>query len=317
MDEHPRLDLLRMMWRIRLFEERVLELHRAGEVVGSVHLCIGQEAIAVGACSELRLPGDAVFATYRGHGWALACGVDVEVLFAELLGRETGINGGRGGSAYFSAPQYGFYGENSIVGAHLPIAVGAAMATAWTGNGRVCLAVCGDGAMNQGSVAEALNFAAIRNAPVVFVVENNVYSELTPIAAMVREPRLVERARPYGIPAQRVDGNDAAAVAVSVRSAVGRCRDGGGPVLIEAMTQRLVGHYIGDAQLYRPAGEVDAARDGDPLVVAAAQAQARGVSSRDLSELEQAVRREVDDACARALDAPRADASNVREHVYA
>lgn len=308
---------LRTMWRIRLFEERILELHIAEEVVGSVHLCIGQEAIATGACSELVLPGDAVFATYRGHGWALACGVEPAALFAELLGRSTGINGGRGGSAYFSAPRSGFYGENSIVGAHLPIAVGAAMANAWTGADRVCLAVCGDGAMNQGSVAEALNFAAVRNAPVVFLVENNVYSELTPIAAMVRDDRLTERARPYGIPAERIDGNDVGAVARSVRAAVDRCRDGGGPVLIEAMTERLAGHYIGDAEVYRPRGEVEAARERDPLRVAARVAQDRGVTDEELTQLEAEVRAEIDAACAAALAAPRADAGTAREHVYA
>jgi TPP-dependent pyruvate/acetoin dehydrogenase alpha subunit len=311
------LDRLRGMWRIRLFEQRIGELHATKDVVGSVHLGIGQEAIAVGACSELHLPDDAVFATYRGHGWALACGVEPTALFAELLGRESGVNGGRGGSAYFSAPRYGFYGENSIVGAHLPIAVGTAMANRWTGADRVCLAVCGDGAMNQGSVSEALNFAAVRDAPIVFIVENNVYSELTPIASMVRDDRLTERARPYGIPAERVDGNDVAAVAEAVRRAVDQCRDDGGPVLIEAMTERLVGHYIGDAEVYRPAGEVDSARERDPLLVTAAALRAHGVTDEALDRLEAEVRAEIGAACEEALAAPKADATTAREHVYA
>ncbi|MCL2734905.1 MAG: thiamine pyrophosphate-dependent dehydrogenase E1 component subunit alpha, partial [Actinomycetia bacterium] len=161
---------LRAMWRIRAFEEKAQALCGTGEIRGSVHLCIGQEAGPVGACTALG-EVDALFATYRGHGWAIARGTPLRPLMAELLGRATGVNGGRGGSAYLSAPQHGFHGENSIVGAGAPIAVGAALAGRYDGTGRVAATVFGDGAMNQGAVHEAMNFAAAAQLPVLFLCE--------------------------------------------------------------------------------------------------------------------------------------------------
>lgn len=303
------------MLRIRLFEVRIRELRVAGDVVGSVHLCIGQEAGPVGACSTLA-DHDAVFATYRGHGWAIARGVPLEPLFAELLGRETGLCGGRGGSAYFTAPKYGFYGENSIVGAGAPIAVGAALAGRHDGSGRVAVTVFGDGAMNQGSVHEALNFAAAFALPVVFLCENNIWSELTPIADMVGEPELWKRAAGYGMHGQRIDGNDPAVVRAHVADAVESAREGEGPVLLELMTERLVGHYIGDAEQYRRPGEVEAAKTREPLVRIRAALTAAGVTDQELLEAENQVVLEIDTAAEAALAAPVADPRTVKEHVY-
>ena len=198
---------LHQVWRMRAFEEKVRDLRLAGDAVGSIHLGIGQEAIPVGA-AELIGPEDAVFATYRGHCWAMACGAAPAALFGEVLGRATGTNGGRGGSAHLSDPAHRFFGENSIVGAGAPIAVGAALAGRFDGSGRVAITVFGDGAMNQGAVHEAMNFAAAMNLPVVFVCENNTWSELTPIDEMVRDAVLYRRAAAYGIPGERIDGND-------------------------------------------------------------------------------------------------------------
>lgn len=307
---------LAMMWRIRLLEERVRELRLNDEIAGSVHLYIGQEAIAAGACAALR-PGDPVFATYRGHGWALARGVPAGPLLAELMGRETGVNGGRGGSAYFTAPRWDFYGENSIVGGGGPIAAGAALAARREGAGRVVICAFGDGALNQGALHEALNFAAVYALPVVYVCENNKYSELTPIADMVRVPELWRRAEAYGMPGQRVDGNDPLAVTDAVAAAVQRGRQGLGPSLIEAMTERLVGHYIGDAEQYRPAGEVDAAAGREPIKRAARELTALGVRADVLEAAEREARAEIDQATEQARSAPLADTSGVREHVYA
>lgn len=304
------------MWRIRAFEEEVLELWRRNEIVGSVHLCSGQEAVAVGACGALR-PDDPVFATYRGHGWALSRGVPARALFAELLGRESGTNGGRGGSAYLSAPDQAFYGENSIVGAGAPLAVGAALACHLDGAGRVAVAVFGDGAMNQGSVHEALNFAAARRLPVVFLCENNGYSELTPIADMVGNPRLAERAAGYGMPGYRIDGNDTSAVRGAVGQALALARSGGGPTLLEAVTQRLVGHYIGDVEAYRPPGELDAQRIAEPIARLGRELLALGVPPRDLDLAEQTARRQIRQAADAALLEPVADPSRVREDLYA
>src|SRR5665811_1025232 len=247
---------LHSMCRIRVLEEEITRLHSEEEIVGSGHLCNGQEAVAVGVCSALD-DGDALFATYRGHGWALARGVPPVGILGELLGRRMGVNGGRGGSAYFSAPEFGFFGENSIVGAGAPIAVGAALAFKRRGEPGVAVTVFGDGAMNQGGVSEAMNFAAAFDLPVVFVCENNGYSELTPIDLMVRNPDLSARAAALGIPTVRVNGNDPAEVAAAARLAVSSARRGTGPTFIEAKTKRIVGHYIGDIQHYRPKGELD------------------------------------------------------------
>jgi TPP-dependent pyruvate/acetoin dehydrogenase alpha subunit len=307
----------RRMLLIRRFEERVAELHQQKHILGSVHLCNGQEAIAVGTCAALELDRDRVFPTYRGHGWTLSCGVPVGLLFAELLGREAGLNGGRGGSAYHTAPDYGMYGENSIVGAGAPIACGAALAAQYDSSGRVCVAVLGDGAMNQGAVHEAMNFASIRSLPVVFVIENNRYSELTPIADMVRISRLSARASAYGITGLRIDGNDVETVAATMRQVVAKARAGEGPLVVEAMTERIVGHYIGDAQHYRQPGEVEDAMEREPLVRTRARLIEEGAGEEWLIALEEEVAGEIATASEMALAAPMADASTVRDHLYA
>lgn len=307
---------LHQVWRMRAFEEKVRELRLAGEVVGSVHLGVGQEAIPVGATRVIGAE-DAVFATYRGHCWAIGCGVPAEALFAELLGRATGINGGRGGSAHLTAPAYRFFGENSIVGAGAPIATGAALAGRYDGTGRVALTVFGDGAMNQGAVHEAMNFAAAMNLPVVFLCENNSWSELTPISAMVRDDHLYRRAAAYGIPGKRIDGNDPAEVHENVSEAFARARDGGGPTLLEAMTARLVGHYIGDAEQYRRPGELDEARRAEPVVRLSARLRESGVDDDDIAGAERLAREEIDKAAAEARRAPLADPATAKDHLYA
>jgi pyruvate dehydrogenase E1 component alpha subunit len=310
------LDFLESMLRIRFFEEEVSRLRVEGSIVGSVHLCNGQEAIYAGASAALDLSRDAVFPTYRGHGWTLACGVPPYALFAELLGRQTGVNGGRGGSAYLTAPEYGMYGENSIVGAGAPIAAGAALAATFDGSGRIALAAFGDGALNQGAVHEAMNFAAVRDLPVIFLVENNHYSELTPIASMVRGDRLFKRASAYGMPGGQVDGNDPTAVRDAVARAVERARRGQGPALIEAVTQRIVGHYIGDAQHYRPPGELETALADEPISRLLATLR-ETIPYAELDALTERVRDEIADASALARADPPADPSTVLEHLYA
>lgn len=303
------------MLRIRLTEEAVLALRLAGTIVGSVHLSNGQEAIPVGVVGARELQ-DVVFATYRGHGWALACGLPVASLLGEACGRASGVNGGRGGSAYMSAPDYGFYGENSIVGAGAPMAVGAALAARYDGSRRVAIAVFGDGALNQGSVHEAMNMASAFDLPVVFVCENNGYSELTRIEAMVKDPILSNRAEGYGIGGVRVDGNDPAAVRTVAAEAIARARAGGGPTLIEALTQRIVGHYVGDAETYRRAGELDGARDDEPLARLRRRFMEAGLDEAAIAELERPVRDEVEQAIGEATGSPFADQSTVLEHLY-
>jgi TPP-dependent pyruvate/acetoin dehydrogenase alpha subunit len=310
------LDDLAAMHRIRMLEEKITELRKQQIIQGSVHLCIGQEAIYVGSRSALT-PQDRVFSTYRGHGWAIACGVPAEGILAELLGRETGVCRGRGGSAMFSAPDHGFYGENSIVGAGAPIACGAALSARIKGEDRVALTAFGDGAMNQGGIHEAMNFAAYLNLPVLFICENNTYAELTPIAETVRDADLYKRAAAYGMPGVRIDGNDVAAVRECVAHHARLAREGKGPALIEMMTQRLVGHYYGDMQGYRPKGELTEAKKHEPIVRMNEALLAAGVMQQELDGVEAAARAHIEAAAAAALAAPMASTTHLKEHLYA
>lgn len=307
----PALDeLFAVMVLIRRVEEQIMTAVREGLVSGSTHLCIGQEAIPVGACAALT-PDDALVATYRGHGWALARGVDPVDLFAEVLGRDSALNGGRGGSAYLSAPAVNFFGENSIVGAGVPIALGLALARKGRGGNALGCVSIGDGAMNQGSVHEALNMAAVLRVPLVLVVENNGYAEMTPADALTAV-RAVERAPAYGVPGMQVDGNDPTAVFEAVREARGTALDRSLPVVIEAVTHRLVGHYSGDAQAYRPPGELAARRADDPLLRAA-----RALDDAERARIEQRVVERVTTAFEQARELPLPDPEGVLSHVYA
>jgi TPP-dependent pyruvate/acetoin dehydrogenase alpha subunit len=302
---------------IRAFEERCMELKMAGEIPGSVHLCSGQEAIPVGACRTIAA-GDAVTATYRGHGWAIARGLGLADLFAELMGRDSALCGGRAGSPFFSSAPHGFLGENSIVGGGVPMAVGAALAALHDRSGAVSMVSIGDGALSQGAVHEALNFAAVYALPLVVVVENNVYSEMTPVRAMVRIDPLSRRADAYGIPGVTIDGNDVNEVEQAVGAAVQRARRGEGPSLVEALTERLVGHYSGDAQQYRPAGEVAAAREREPLARLRKTAAANGKHwTEGLESIDREVGELIDSAVAEARAIPFPDPTTAKEHIYA
>lgn len=279
------LAALRQMAFIRAFETQVLELSKATppSIVGSVHLCAGQEAAPVGALAALR-EDDRVIATYRGHGWALASGLTPREVLAELCHREAGLNGGRAGSAYFMAPDRRFIGENSIVGAGVPIACGVAMAEVAAASGRVVIVSIGDGAMSQGSVHEGLAFAAARQLPVILVVENNGWSELTPTHEIVRIERLSDRARGYGITGATVDGTDPFAVRAVVRMAADRARAGKGPQLIECRLPRLWGHYNRDIEHYRPREDKARAAAADPIPLLARRLGEAGVLTASQSE---------------------------------
>ena len=307
--------LYRSMLLIRRFEERVLDLRRERLVAGSIHLCAGQEAIPVGATAALG-PNDRVVATYRGHGWALACGVPLDQLLAEICHRATGINGGRGGSAHLMAPEHRFLGENSIVGAGVPIADGAALASQISGTGRVVLASFGDGATSQGATHEGFVFAVARRLPVVFVCENNGWSEMTPISRIVPVQDLSARAAGYGFPGVSVDGTDPVAVTDAVSEAVARARGGHGPTLIEARCRRLWGHYNADVEHYRPRDDRLAARNADPVVALRERLLRDGADEAALDDLEDGVRATLDVAVERVLAHPPPDAAAARRHVY-
>lgn len=308
--------ILEQMMRIRFLEEKIADLRKTGDIQGSVHLCNGQEGIYSGSCAALQ-PGDRVFSTYRGHGWAHACDVPAEGILAELLGRESGVNRGRGGSAYFSAPEWGFYGENSIVGAGAPIACGAALANVLAQDGGLAITAFGDGAMNQGAVFEALNFAAYLRLPVIFVCENNTYAELTPLADTVRDANLFKRSRAFGIDGVRIDGNDVLGVKDCIAHFGEKVRNGHGPVLIEMMTQRLVGHYIGDMQSYRSPAEIAEAKLHEPIVRLKKRLLNSGLSEADLQGIQDNALAHIEHAAAKALQAPLASKDTVMDHLYA
>jgi acetoin:2,6-dichlorophenolindophenol oxidoreductase subunit alpha len=257
-------DRYRLMRLSRRFEETVHEQFEAGLVPGPLHLSIGQEAVAVGACGDLRMT-DAVVSTHRGHHHCLAKGASPDRLMAELLGRRSGYSHGRGGSMHIAVPEIGLIGTNGIVGGGLPIATGAAYGMQAMGRDDVTICFFGEGAAGNGVFAEALNVAALWDLPLVFVAENNQYVELTPVSLHVAG-EIWRRGEAHGIPAAKVDGNDVAAVADATSDAIARARAGGGPTLLEAVTYRWFGHYAGDKAAYRDDDEVARWRALDPLV---------------------------------------------------
>jgi len=304
------IEYFRDIYRVRRFEEEVSDLASSGEIAGSVHLCTGQEAVPVGACRALG-PEDLVVATYRGHGWAIARGVPLVELFAELLGRESSLCGGRGGSAHLTAPAYQFLGENSIVGGGLPMGLGASLAQKFLNRHALALVDIGDGAMNQGAVHETLNMASVLGVPLLVVVENNGYAEMTPASALTAVPAHA-RAAAYGLEGFVVDGNDPFAVETLVESARKRSFATSTPVIVEAMTHRIVGHYSGDLQAYRPTGELQAAKEQEPLarlVHAIADEEA-------LAPVRASVDAEVRDALDAARTYPISDPAHVLEDLY-
>jgi len=307
----------RWMAFIRTFEERILGLSVEGLIAGSIHLCVGQEAIPVGTVAALK-PQDRVLATYRGHGWALASGSDPVALMAEILQRAGGLNGGRAGSPLLSDPARGFLGENSIVGAGSPIASGVALASRVQGTDRVVVTSIGDGAMNQGATTEGMILAAARNLPVIFVCENNGWAEMTPQSSTTRGLDLVIRGAGLGIESHIVDGGDPYAVRDAVEAAAATCRAGNGPVFLECKTVRLRGHYNKDIEHYRPAHDKQLAAAGDPLVRLLDKAKSdAGLSDQDVAAIDKRVVAEVEEAVELALEMPVPDPALVLEHLYA
>jgi len=226
---------------IRRFEEKIIEVYGLQDMKSPVHLCIGQEGIAAGVCAHLK-PEDYIFTTHRSHGHCLAKGMDPKELYAEFYGRVTGCCRGKGGSMHPAAPALGIPGATSIVGGCIPLAAGAALASQMQGDGRLSVAFFGDGAAEQGAFHEAMNFAALKKLPVLFVCENNYYATNSPLSARQPHPDIYLRAAGYGIPGVPLDGNDVLAVYQAAQEAVHRARRGDGPTLLECKTYRWRGH---------------------------------------------------------------------------
>lgn len=302
------LDMQRRMHEIRFFEDITKDWFSRSLVRGSTHLGQGQEAVSVGVASALR-EGDTTTCTYRGHATVLAQGAPLDRAFGEILGKERGLCGGKGGSMHLTDLSVGALGSFAIVGAHLPVSTGAAWAAQLLGTGAVSATFFGDGAANIGTFHEAMNLASAWKLPVLFVLENNLYGEYSPIATTTANTSLTDRAIGYGMPGVRVDGNDVVAVLGTAAEAAERARAGEGPTLIEAMTYRQSGHSRSDPAAYRPPGELDEWLARDPLLVGARRLRELGVGDAEIDAVRDRAGTTVREAADRALawDEPAAD----------
>lgn len=296
--EHRRA-LLQQMMLVRRFEERCVELYQAAKIRGFLHLYIGEEAVAVGAMQSLE-PRDVVLATYREHGHALARGVDPGAVMAEMFGKVNGCSRGRGGSMHLFDVAHGLLGGNAIVAGHLPMAVGAGLASRMQRTGSVAACFFGEGAVAEGEFHESMNLASLWELPVVFLCENNSYAMGTAVERSEAQTDLSLKASTYGVPAYRIDGMDVEAVEQGVRGAVAIARESG-PVFVELMTYRFRAHSMYDPELYRDKQEVAAWREHDPITLLADRLRAAGDLDDDaLAQMELAVMEIVDAAVAMA-----------------
>jgi acetoin:2,6-dichlorophenolindophenol oxidoreductase subunit alpha len=316
-DGEELLALYERMVLIRRTEKAAYDLFMSGVVKGTTHLAAGQEGVAVGASAALR-PDDYVFATYRGHHHAMARGAGAEECLAELMSKATGVCGAKGGSMHLTKASAGMLGSYAIVGAHLPMAVGAAWSARLRGSGQVAVAFFGDGATNIGAFHEALNLAAVWKLPVLFVCENNFYMEYTPISTVtaVANPA-ADRAVAYGLPSEIVDGNDVLVVKDAVARAAWRAREGEGPTIIEAHTYRQYGHSRADPAKYRPAEEVEEWLKRDPLNIARSRLETLGVSAEDIAAADARAGQVVEAAVDAAKNAPDPDPAQALTDVWA
>ncbi|HEV3404479.1 MAG TPA: thiamine pyrophosphate-dependent dehydrogenase E1 component subunit alpha [Gaiellaceae bacterium] len=308
---------LRTMLEIRLFEDKVQELFMQGRIQGTTHLCQGQEAVSVGAVGALE-ERDYLTITYRGHGHALARGMPMEAAFGELMGLTSGCCSGVGGSMHLTDFSRNLIGAFAIIGPSFSVAVGAAMSAKLRGSDAVAMAFCGDGATNIGTFHEALNMASVWKAPAVFVIENNLYGEYSPLRDTTPLDDLADRAKAHAMPGVVVDGQDVALVREAASAAIDRARAGGGPTLIEAKTYRFRGHSRTDPAKYRVEGELEQWKLRDPIDLLGAQLTADGVLSDDaLRALRDELQLAVDAAADHAAQAGVLSLEETKTYVYA
>src|ERR1700686_4083333 len=315
--EETRLRLYRVQVEIREAEQRAFDLFLQNLVKGTSHLSLGQEAVAAGFAVAMK-PGDLSFCTYRGHAHTLARGVPFEQVLGELMQRDNGLMRGKGGSMHLTSVPHGVMGSYAIVGAHLPIACGAAWRAQYKGHKDVSVCFFGDGTTNIGAFHEALNFAAVWKLPVIFVCENNLYMEYTPISEVTAvEHPAADRAASYGLERFVVDGNDADAVYRTAKTAYDKARAGKGPSLIECMTYRHGGHSRADPAKYRPEGEMERWKQRDPIKIYRERLTALGIATSRLAEIESAIQRTVNVATEACKAAPMTSVDILFTDVYA
>ncbi|MGZ8423495.1 MAG: thiamine pyrophosphate-dependent dehydrogenase E1 component subunit alpha [Candidatus Binatia bacterium] len=311
------IELLRRMWLIRAFEEKVSALYAERQIVGLLHLGIGQEAVAVGALSLLR-DDDLVYGGHRSHGHAIAKGADINKLMAEIAGRATGYCGGKGGSMHIVAKDCGFITATGVVGGTIPLALGAAFAAKERKKRQLAVVFFGDGAGQSGPFHESLNIASLWQLPVIFVCENNGYAEFTPLSAHTKIERLAQHAKTYGITADTVDGNDLFAVREVMSKAVDKCRAGNGPIFVECLTHRMRGHYEGDPAKYRELSQLAEWQKKDPIArVARALKSQKALTDKELAAMASEARALADKAATFSLSSPWPAEIEVDSQVYA
>jgi acetoin:2,6-dichlorophenolindophenol oxidoreductase subunit alpha len=309
------LELYTMMQRIRRFEESVSELYARGKIPGFLHTYVGEEAVATGVCANLTVD-DWITSTHRGHGHLLAKGGRTDRSMAELFGRATGYNRGKGGSMHIAEPELGHLGANAIVGAGISLINGAALSAQYRGTSQVGVSFFGDGASNTGSFHEALNFAAVHKLPSVFVCENNNYAESTPRWYHQRVGRISERAAAYCMPGDTVDGNDVIVVYLAAGKAVARARRGEGPTLLECVTFRRRGHHEADNQFYRPKDELANPERHCPILKLRGELLATGTAESTLDAIHAAIEEEIRLAVAFAESSPHPEPATARADIY-
>jgi len=315
--EETRLKLYRSQVLLREAEQRAFDLFLQNLVKGTSHLSLGQEAVAAGFATAMQ-PGDLSFCTYRGHAHTLARGVPVEKVLGELMQRDNGLMRGKGGSMHLTSAEHGVMGSYAIIGAHLPIACGAAWRAQYKGAKDVSVCFFGDGTTNIGAFHEALNFAVVWKLPVIFVCENNLYMEYTPISSVtaVAQPA-ADRASAYGLERILIDGNDADVVYRTAQDAFAKARAGGGPSLIECLTYRHSGHSRADPAKYRPEGELEKWKERDPVKIYRERLKQFGVDDKAIVAIENDVRKIVDDATEACKAAPMPPLDILATDVYA
>jgi pyruvate dehydrogenase E1 component alpha subunit len=315
--EEKRLAMYRTQVEIREAEQRAFDLFLQNLVKGTSHLSLGQEAVAAGFAAAMR-PGDLSFCTYRGHAHTLARGVPIVKVLGELMQRDIGLMRGKGGSMHLTSVEHGVMGSYAIIGAHLPIACGAAWRAQYKGQKDVSVCFFGDGTTNIGAFHEALNFAAVWKLPVVFVCENNLYMEYTPIGDVTAVPHpAADRAASYGLPRIIVDGNDADVVYRTAMAAYDKARAGGGPSLIECLTYRHSGHSRADPAKYRPEGELEKWKERDPIKIYRERLKQFGIDEEVILGIETDVKRRVDEATEQCKAAPPPPSELLTADVYA
>jgi len=311
------IEALRQMYLIRRFEEKAEECYMRGLIHGTMHLSIGQEASAVGACMSLT-DSDKITSTHRGHGHCIAKGAEVSKMFAEFFGKETGYCRGRGGSMHIANVEKGNLGANGIVGGGIPIAVGAALAAKHLGTNAITVCFFGDGANNEGAFHEALNIASVWKLPVVFVCENNKYGMSTSTERSTAVKQIATRALAYDMPGNTVDGNDFSAVAEAVDRAASRARAGDGPSLIESLTYRWRGHSRSDRNRYRTKEEITAWQEKDPILRMSNMLTEHGiVDAERIMEIESEVEQIIEAAITFAMESPDPVQADATKYVYA